>query len=103
MELGLSQEGLAEKLGISYQQVQKYEKGSTGLTIWRLQQIAGALQVSLDFFIGETSVVRESSPMYGGLSTKERRLLRAFRSLSKPSVQKSILEIVQAISNRGYK
>ncbi len=48
---GISQARLAEKIGVSYQQVQKYESGKSKLKIDRLQQIADAFQVPILAFL----------------------------------------------------
>ena len=53
-ELKKTQTWLAKKIGVTFQQVQKYEKGSNGTNLFNLKQIADALQVSvLYFFIEE--------------------------------------------------
>ena len=54
---GLSQMQLAEKIGISYQQVQKYEKGTNRLSVSRLKQVAGALGVPVSLFLDEDSLL----------------------------------------------
>ena len=51
--LGLSQEKLADAIGITFQQVQKYEKGTNRMGSGRLQQIANVLQVPVTFFFEE--------------------------------------------------
>jgi len=48
--LGMSQTSLADKLGLTFQQVQKYEKGKNRMGSSRLQQIANILQVPVTFF-----------------------------------------------------
>ncbi|MCK4486139.1 MAG: helix-turn-helix transcriptional regulator, partial [Desulfobacterales bacterium] len=50
---GLSQIELAERIGISFQQIQKYEKGSTRISVMRLQQISKALGVNITAFFEE--------------------------------------------------
>ncbi len=52
LELGLSQEQLAEKLGMSYQQVQKYEAGHNRISASRLFELAGHLGKDVSFFYG---------------------------------------------------
>ena len=47
---GLSQTELGEKVGITFQQIQKYEKGSNRVSAGRLKQIAEILQVPVSFF-----------------------------------------------------
>jgi transcriptional regulator with XRE-family HTH domain len=50
LTLNLSQSGLASRIGVTFQQVQKYEKGMNRIGASRLQQIAGALQVPVTYF-----------------------------------------------------
>ena len=50
---GLSQIELAERIGISFQQIQKYEKGATRISVARLQQISEALGVNITLFFEE--------------------------------------------------
>src|ERR1700691_5897112 len=50
MMLGMSQEKLGDALGLTFQQVQKYEKGTDRICASRLQQIAHIIQVPLSFF-----------------------------------------------------
>jgi len=50
MMLGMSQEQLGDGLGLTFQQVQKYEKGTNRISASRLQQAAGILQVPVPFF-----------------------------------------------------
>lgn len=56
-ELGLSQEKLAEALGVSYQQVQRYENGTNLLSTDKLQIIAKVLEVPVSYFFGESEEI----------------------------------------------
>jgi transcriptional regulator with XRE-family HTH domain len=60
MMLGMSQEKLGDALGLTFQQVQKYEKGTNRIGASRLQQISHTLQVSVEFFF-------EGAPHLAGL------------------------------------
>ena len=53
--LGLSQEKLGERLGITFQQIQKYEKGTNRVGASRLQAMSDALEVPVAYFFPETS------------------------------------------------
>ena len=53
LELKKTQSWLAQKIGVTFQQVQKYEKGSNGTNLFNLKQIADALQVSVLYFFVE--------------------------------------------------
>jgi len=66
--VGLSQEKLANALGITFQQVQKYEKGTNRISASRLQQIAHILQVQETFFF-------EGGPGYPAVGLPEASLL----------------------------
>jgi transcriptional regulator with XRE-family HTH domain len=54
--LGMSQTALGDSLGVTFQQVQKYEKGTNRIGASRLQQIAGSLQVPVAFFFEELPI-----------------------------------------------
>src|SRR5665647_1207628 len=87
-ELGLSQEKLAEMVGVSYQQIQRYESGYSLLNVENVQRIAKPLNmVVTDFFtkpqpasIAEVSVTFESY-----MNTEEKNLIRQFKKLSSQS------------------
>ena len=53
LELKKTQSWLAKKIGVTFQQVQKYEKGSNGTNLFNLKEIAYALQVSILYFFVE--------------------------------------------------
>ncbi len=97
VQLGLSQEELAEKLGISYQQVQKYEKGVSQLTIERLREMAQGLSVAMDYFLKDLPMIRDSPHSYGGLSAEEKRLLKQYRSISNPRTRLALLRLIQIV------
>jgi len=88
--LGMSQEKLGEALGLTFQQVQKYEKGTNRVGASRLQQISEILQVPVSFlFEGGPSGVAE------GLA-----LTRAFTRISDAKLRRSIVEMVEQIAVR---
>ena len=58
MVRGLSQTELGNAVGVTFQQVQKYEKGAIGVSASRLQQIANVLEVAPDFFFEEAQAKR---------------------------------------------
>ena len=55
LEIGMSQEALADLLGVTFQQVQKYEKGVNRVAASRLYELAKALDVSVGYFFEELS------------------------------------------------
>ena len=77
-ELNISQERLAEALGVSYQQVQRYENGANLLNTDKLQAVAESLKVPCSYFFedaGVTASVVKASHM----TSDEIRLLRLFK------------------------
>src|SRR5271168_5216569 len=56
--LGLSQEKLGEAIGLTFQQVQKYERGANRIGASRLMELSGVLDVPVSFFFDETDPVR---------------------------------------------
>lgn len=92
--IGISQTELGKKIGVSFQQIQKYENGSNRVGAGRLQEIANILDVDISFFYTDISEKRNISYPYDeGISSKEYCLLRGFRQL-KPKKQKAILWLV---------
>ena len=67
MMIGMSQEKLGEKLGITFQQIQKYEKGTNRVGASRLQQIATSLSVPPSFFF-------EGAPVPDGADINEKAM-----------------------------
>src|SRR6202158_4389958 len=109
--LGMSQEKLGEALGLTFQQVQKYEKGTNRVGASRIQQISEILQVPVSFLFEEgpsgpasTAGYREgSSPAYVSdfLATSEGlALTRAFTRIADAKLRRSIVEMVEQIAAR---
>jgi transcriptional regulator with XRE-family HTH domain len=96
---GMSQMRLAEKIGVSYQQVQKYEKGVSKLSISRLLQIAEAFGVPVTSFLEEAKVtkVAEAKTPYSGLTDEEAKLLMLFRRLKGKKLREGFLEMLRDI------
>jgi transcriptional regulator with XRE-family HTH domain len=72
LEIGMSQEHLAERLGVTFQQVQKYEKGVNRVAASRLFDVAGALDVEIDYFFSGLTRRSQSSPARGKRSPTAR-------------------------------
>jgi transcriptional regulator with XRE-family HTH domain len=109
--LEMSQEKLGEGLGLTFQQVQKYEKGTNRVGASRLQQISEVLQVPVSFFFegrpadgGKQSMDGASSPAYvtDFLATSEGlALTRAFMRIADPRLRRSIVDLVEKIASPG--
>jgi len=107
--LGMSQEKLGEALGLTFQQVQKYEKGTNRVGASRIQQIAEILQVPVSFLFegGPTGLAKAdgsseaASPSYVSdflATTEGLSLTRAFTRISDPKLRRSIVDLVEQIA-----
>ena len=110
MLLGMSQERLGESIGITFQQVQKYEKGVNRIGASRLLQISEILDVPVEFFFEEAPHIdgRRAPGMAEAdsetfilefLNSREGlELNRAFAKISDPKVRKSVVNLVRSLS-----
>jgi transcriptional regulator with XRE-family HTH domain len=106
MILNMSQTKLAEAIGITFQQVQKYENGTNRISASRLQQIANVLQVPVTFLFEGTPGQRKAdgsvpSPAYVSefLATSDGlALVRAFTRLPSAKLRRSIVTLVAGIA-----
>ena len=106
---GVTQEKLGEAIGITFQQVQKYEKGINRIGAGRLQQIAAALGTSVDFFFEDvpqpapiqssTSGQAETALFSSFLSIPEAvRLMRSFARIPDTDMRRLIVELTEKIA-----
>ncbi|ATP12742.1 helix-turn-helix domain-containing protein [Bartonella henselae] len=93
--MGLSQKQLGSHLGITFQQIQKYEKGINRVSAGRLQEIADRLDVPVSFFYADISKKEDTLyPDNDRISNKaEHLLLKNFRGLN-PKKQRAILRLI---------
>jgi transcriptional regulator with XRE-family HTH domain len=101
LERGLSQEKLGDALGLTFQQVQKYEKGTNRIAAGRLQHIAEILGVSVtDFFTSQKRPGSGSSEIFKLVDTAASlRLLRAYSRIRDPRVQQAVAQLVERIAD----
>lgn len=106
--LKLSQEALAEELGITFQQVQKYEKGINRISASRLHHAAAILGVPVSFFFPEPastlSAVGPEEPsrpqaVMECLDTREgMELVLAFSRIADPKIRQHVLQLVRSVA-----
>ena len=111
MMLAMSQEKLGDALGLTFQQVQKYEKGTNRIGASRLQQIAQILQVPVSFFFeGAPDLIpldgmkEAPSPTYVSdfLATSEGlALTKAFMRIKEPKLRRRIVDLVEEIAGHA--
>jgi len=113
--LGLTQERLGDALGLTFQQVQKYERGANGVRASRLFDLARILEVPVGYFYDDLPAAAggtvnrygfaESSDAYGtddALASRETlELVRAYYRITDPSVRKRVFELVKSMAPPG--
>ncbi|MDR0678240.1 MAG: helix-turn-helix domain-containing protein [Holosporaceae bacterium] len=104
--LGISQEKLGNYLGITFQQIQKYEKGTNRISASTLYNIANILSVDISYFMegykDVPSLNEDGAPVYEMDLTKKKEtteLLRSYSKITAPVVRKKISELVRSISS----
>ncbi len=112
MLLGVSQERLGERLGLTFQQIQKYEKGVNRIGASRLFDLAQVLGVPIQFFYDDAPAVQSHALTVPGmaersadgyifdfLNTREGlELNRAFARISDPKSRRAILDLVRKLA-----
>lgn len=111
--LGLSQEKLGEAIGLTFQQVQKYERGANRIGASRLWDLSRVLDVPVSFFFEDmddsvaslsprhvTTEVEEIEAQDGDPMTKREtlELVRAYYKISEPAVRKRIYELAKTLA-----
>lgn len=113
--VGMSQTELANHLGITFQQVQKYEKGSNRVSASRLYEIAELLSVKLEsFFVGVEEVINKKNTKKADKRAKDKTLakfdefiskpsgvdmIKAFVEIDDPAVRKQIASFIKSVSS----
>lgn len=109
MMLGVSQEKLGEALGVTFQQIQKYEKGTNRVSASRLQHTARILDVPVSFFFDGAPA--DSNPVAGFASGSGETYLpdllgtpdgmqlgKAFMRIKNPKVRRKIVDLVETLA-----
>ena len=103
---GLSQTALANQLGVTFQQVQKYEKGVNRVGAGRLTKIAEVLGIEVSAFFGAKEITEtgdakergEASPLKLLTVSGAFRLLRAYGDIEDSNLRRAIVDLVEQIS-----
>ena len=110
LTINMSQMALAEALGITFQQVQKYENGTNRISASRLQDIARILAVPVSLFfegapdppdVNDRNEGKEEEDVIDFLSTSEGvELNRAFSRIENPNLRRCLIGLVQAVAGK---
>lgn len=101
MELNISQQELGDKLGVSFQQVQKYEKGVNRVGASRLHQLCGIMQTDITYFMGGSGNGKTPLPskMSTFMATKEGHdIAEAMMKLNEPHAR-AVIALARTLGN----
>jgi transcriptional regulator with XRE-family HTH domain len=97
--MGLSQTELANALGVTFQQVQKYEKGSNRISASMLVRAAAALETSVAYLVGEDGTEPAEQIIMANLSTPgAAELLAAFAKIRDGDSRRALLAVVEQLA-----
>ncbi len=98
--LGMNQTQLGEKLGLSFQQIQKYENGANRISASRLYQMTRILDVPVSFFFdGLDKGANVWSPDDIWLKRETLELVRAYFRIGTPAARKGLFKLTEAMAN----
>ncbi len=107
LELGLSQQRLADAIGVTFQQIQKYEHGSNRVVASRLYDLAKVLHVTVEYFFANAEqdlalITPRDQPEAetGDCPTPEetRKLVDAYYSIQNPALRRRLIELVRSVA-----
>jgi transcriptional regulator with XRE-family HTH domain len=102
LERSMSQTELGEKLGVTFQQIQKYEKGSNRVSTVRLAEIAKVLETDIAFFIGDLGPGKptaQASRFEEFMATRDGAdIVEAMIKLTNPLMRRSVIELTRKLS-----
>jgi len=99
--LGMSQEKLGKAIGLTFQQVQKYEHGANRVGASRLFRIAQVLGVPISFFFDEIPAEAPGTLSDAGKSPETLELARRYRRIAEPKVRRRVLDLVMSLARHG--
>lgn len=100
LEVGLTQQEVALRLGISFQQLQKYEHGKNRISAGRLYQLAAVLETGIEIFFAGFEAEASPAvnpPVERNRSLEVSRLSRQFEAISSSEVRRSIYGLIRAL------
>lgn len=99
-QLEMSQEDLGKALGVSFQQIQKYEKGANRISSGRLIQIVNALQCSVTDLIGSgnSGPIKSTEFSRYAASKEGVAIINAMAKIPSPAVRRKMIDLAESLS-----
>ena len=97
---GMTQMELADRLGVSYQQVQKYENGTSKFSVFRLRQVAEVFGLPVKYFVEPVPAkAAEPAVPYRSYGEEEENLVELFRSIKDEKTKARLMKLVKDIAD----
>jgi transcriptional regulator with XRE-family HTH domain len=102
LEKGMSQGKLGDQLGVTFQQIQKYEKGTNRIGAGRLQRIAEIFNVPVSAFFANPGSKAPSDSLFELVDASAAlRLLRAYSRISSPALKQALTTLAEEIAEQS--
>ena len=99
--LSVSQSGLAEALGLTFQQVQKYERGADRVSASMLVRIAAKLETTVGALVGENDEERHGHDVYKKLASPSAlELLEGYTKIADPNARRAVVTLLKTLGPR---
>lgn len=105
MTVGITQSDLAKGVGLTFQQIQKYESGSNQIVSSRLYELAAVLGVPVSYFFEGLPASTKAGARSGAVSlmgsTEAQRLILSYWKIDKPPIRKHVRDLIQSLADKG--
>lgn len=105
LELGLSQQRLAQAIGVTFQQIQKYEHGTNRVVASRLYDLAKVLHVDVEYFFADAALeaARAKEPDQAAAADypspgETRKLVDAYYAIQDPALRRKLIDLVRSVA-----
>ena len=95
---GLSQQELADRLNISYQQLHKYENGSNSISASRMLEVVGHLNIGVSQLFEGYGEEGDHSKNFPALSKEQSNLIKHFNQISEKEQRDSLIELIHSLA-----
>ena len=103
LSLGMSQTTLGDKVGVTFQQIQKYERGTNRIGSSRLQKVANVLGISVGALFAETEGDQPGQDALTEMTSQPHaaRLLKAFAAISDDKLRLALVKLAEGLQDRA--
>lgn len=101
--LGLSQSALADHLGLTFQQIQKYERGTNRISASMLVRAAEKLETSVSALVGEDAALDVHEPIFLAIALPGApEILEAYRAIGSTRTRRALIELARSMATDSH-